>query len=165
MLLLGFRDVPERNDVGAFSRAKWSDKFKTVFDITDPEFKTFYDRFLGLAKYRRNPAAHGNTNTVFDFYLNGARHKLSVLIMDSRLSMHWHDQSINFDLLDSFLKLLKTHASTKNIFAYISEGFNVSFLPDTLSMNDEITTMPKRELRDYFKYEHRRYDDASNMDW
>jgi hypothetical protein len=119
VLFLGFRDVEERSDVGALSRAKWSDKFKTVFDIADPEFKSFYDMFLGLAKYRRNPAAHGNTNTVFDFYLSGARHKLSVLIMDNRLSMQWHDQSINFDVLDSFLKLLKTHASTKTIFAYI----------------------------------------------
>ncbi len=165
VLFLGFRSIPERKDVGTFTRLKWSEKFKLIFDINDPDFKRSYDHFVGLARYQRNPAAHGNTNTVFDFYLTGARHKISVSISEHHVSLPWRDQKTNFETLEAFLKLIKSHASTKNIYLYISQGFNVAFLADGLSEHDLIVSMSHSNLKEYIDYMHRMSDDAANMDW
>lgn len=165
VLFLAFRNIPGRKDVAGFSRMKWNEKFKLVFDIKDPEFKNFYDHFIGLARYQRNPAAHGHTNTVFDFYLEGARHKVSVTITEERVALPWRDQGVNFATLESFLRLIKKHRSTKNIFMYINAGLNVSFMKTSLSENDQLVGMSSKELRAYINYTLRVYDDMANMDW
>jgi hypothetical protein len=87
VLFLAFRYIPERENVERFSNLKWSEKFKKVFDINEPEFKDIYDKLIGLAKYKRNPSAHGGTYTVFSFYLEGARHKISCTLNDKSVSV------------------------------------------------------------------------------
>lgn len=45
--------------LSAFLRFTWSEKFKRVVDITDPDGKAVYDLLKRLADENRNPAAHG----------------------------------------------------------------------------------------------------------
>jgi len=51
--------------------AEWKQKFKTVFDISDPESKRYYDELLELRREVRNFAAHGafgKNGEAFDFH-------------------------------------------------------------------------------------------------
>lgn len=163
VLFLAFTNVPDRQNVNLFLKKKWSEKFNTVFDLNKPEFNEIYLHLKGLARYRRNPAAHGNTNMAFSFFLEGANHKMSILLHDREMINAWLLEEKNFDVLDSFVRLLNKDAKTKNIFAYIKAGLNVNFCSP--SRNDEIANMKKNEIVEYLKFQLRRSDDMANMDW
>lgn len=165
VLFLAYRNIPERKDVASFSRLNWSDKFKCVFDIMDPEFGDIYTHLIGIARYRRNPAAHGYAHTVFDFYLKGARHKISASLNERDVSLRWNDQTGNFEAMESFLKLIKKHKTTRNIFAYIQTGLNISFAASSLPENDRVARMSLAVVREHIEYMIRLSDDMGNMDW
>lgn len=165
VLFLGYRKIEERYDVAKFTNLKWSDKFKLVFDLKESEFKKIYDDLIVLARYRRNPVAHGFSKIVFNFYLEGARHKISCVLSDKDVITEWHKSLEKFNVTDSFLKLLETHSSTKNIFKYLVHDFNVSFEKEALAVNDSIVEMNEEELDEYIEYMSQIYDNSANMDW
>lgn len=165
VLFLAFRNIPERKNVDKFSGLPWSDKFKKVFSIKEAEFESFYNEFTGLARYKRNPSAHGGSYTVFDFYLDGAKHKFSCSLNNNKVSIKWRNRENNLSVMDSFLELLQNHPSTHSIFTYIKSGLNVSFKKESHQMNDEISNMTKDDIDQYVHYMIGRYNDALNMDW
>lgn len=165
VLFLAYINVPENGNVGSFASLKWSEKFKTVFDLNESEFKSIYDKLIRLAKNRRNPAAHGGTQTVFSFYLEGAKHKISCSLNDKVITFKQNSQQEDFDAMQAFLKLVKTHPSTRSIFLLIESGLNVSFSKDSLATNNMIAGMSKNEVEEYIDMTIRQYDDMANMDW
>lgn len=46
-------------DAMRFLSSRWSEKFKTVVDISVPECKSAYDRLVHVAETHRNPRSHG----------------------------------------------------------------------------------------------------------
>lgn len=165
VLFLAYRKIPDRNDVAKFSNLKWNEKFKKVFDISLPEFKKFYDSFYGLARYKRNPAAHGYAHTSFSFYLEGAQHKISCMLNNKNVAVQWQDQVDNFIIMESFLNLLNVHSTTKNVFMYLTAGMNVSFGKKELAKNDVIAGLSDKKIKEYVDSMVRSSDDAANMDW
>lgn len=165
LLFLSFRNIPERENIEKFLHLKWGEKFKKVFDINEVEFKDIYDKLMGLAKYKRNPSAHGGANTVFNFYLEGAKHKVPCTLHDNSISIRWNSPEDNFGVMKSFLKLIRKHTSTRNIFAYIEAGMNTSFTKKGSIHNDEISLMSNYEIKKYIEYMSRMYDNHANMDW
>ncbi len=165
VLLLGFKDIPERNDIASFTRLIWRDKYKKVFDLNVTDFKGIYDHLISISKYKRNPSAHGFTDTVFNFYLKGARHKVNIGLSDNELALQYNNQENNFEVYENFLALLRSHDSVKNAFAYIEAGLNVSFIPSALKEHDEVNNMSDKELEEYIHFLLSRYDDMANMDW
>lgn len=133
--------------------------------MNEPEFKDIYDKLTGLARYKRNPSAHGGAYTVFSFYLEGARHKISCTLNDKSVSVQWDNQEDNFSAMKSFFKLISTHPSTQSIFVYIKAGLNISFSKQKNTHNDMISRMSNQEIQEYIEYMTRMYDDMANMDW
>lgn len=166
VLILAFRNLPERKNVRDFASKKWQEKYKTVFDLRDKNFKDNFDYLVGLAKYKRNPGAHGftdKTHTNFYFYLKGARHRIPVSLYGHEIIAGWQNFTLNFKKLDNFLKLLHEHNSTRRIMAYLDTSLNVSF--GTYSAYDELLKCSDDEFEFRLRYLVDQSDNLTNMDW
>ncbi|MFZ7121220.1 MAG: hypothetical protein ACOWWH_09745 [Eubacteriaceae bacterium] len=166
ILVLAFRDIPERKNVKEFAQKSWQDKFKIVFDLSQKEFKENYDYLLGISRYKRNPSVHGlfdKLHTIFYFYLPSARHRVSVGLYDKEILLRWRNEKLSFEKLDAFLELLSKHESTKRIWRYIMDaGLNVTFGKD--AENLDVFSFDE-EFEEYLKYLVYQYDNMANMDW
>ncbi|MCG2718454.1 MAG: hypothetical protein L6408_06450 [Nanoarchaeota archaeon] len=164
VLFLAFRDIPERNKIKEFAQKKWRDKFKLVFDLDQKEFKENYDYLFGISQYGRNPRVHGlldKLHTIFHFYLPQARHRISVGLYGQDILLQWSNVELNFDKLDAFLKLLKSHSSTKRIMSYLDTGLDVGFGKHA----QDLDSFSDKEFIQFLEYRVRESDDLANMDW
>ncbi len=165
ILFLGFKDIPSRSEIEKFAKKKWHEKFKLIFDITEPAMLKTYESLFGIAAYQRNQSAHGYPKTTFEFYLEGARHKIPVALTEKHIMLRWGNQETNFASMDSFLKLLRRNKTTRNVFEYIHSGLNVSFFKDSLAENDAINIFTKNDLNGYLEHQQMMSDNMGNMDW
>lgn len=167
ILGLAFTNTPEKFNFEDFSRKKWQEKFKIVFPLNVPEFRDYYNKFIDLAKYRRNPTAHGHLDkayTIFNFYLPEASHRIPMGLYNREL-VHSLKKEDNLTLLKSFIKLIRTNKTTKRWMLYLDRGFDVYYEKGELGEYMHFMKSSSRDVKEYLEYLSRMEDDLGNMDW
>lgn len=167
ILGLAFTNAPERYEINTFAGKNWQDKFKLVFPLKNPKFTYFYNKFVNLAKYRRNPTAHGHLDklhTIFHFYLPEARHRIPMGLYDRELFFELKKED-NLDILVSFLKLIRQSGETKKWLSYLDRGFDIYYEPQVLLEYQAYIQLTHQQAKDYLNWQSRLEDDMSNMDW
>lgn len=167
ILGLAFTTSSEKYNLESFSKKTWQDKFKHVFPLTDPEFNDCYNKLVNLAKYRRNPVAHGyldKTYAIFHFYLPEAEHRIPMGLYDRELlfKLKHHE---NLSVLEDFLRLVRTNKQTKKIMWYLEMGFDISYAKDSFKEYEKYMHTSDREAKEYLKYQAHLEDNFANMDW
>lgn len=168
VLALAFTNNTYRNNLLGFTKLKWHEKFKMVFDINNPVIKKYYDYLRDLAKFRRNAVAHGYLDasyTSFSFYFEPAAHRIPVSIYDGEVLSKWKDIEVNVSQLDDFLKFIRNFKTTVNMMRYVDTSFDISFDKDGLLEYQTINALSRKEMDDYLELSIRRSDDYANMDW
>jgi|SRR3989344_1786432 len=167
VLGLAFTNSSEKYNLERFSRKTWQDKFKVVFSLKNTTLNDYYNKFVDLAKYRRNPTAHGylgKANTIFYFYLPEARHKIPMDLYDRELVFNL-EKDENLSMFASFLKEIRKIKESKKWMRYLDSGLNVSYDTESLKEYEHLMKSSEQEIRSYIEYQARLSDDLGNMDW
>ncbi len=167
LLGLAFTNSPQRYQLEKYSKLNWQDKFKEIIPINDPEFNACYNNLVNLAKYRRNPTAHGyldKTHAIFHFYLPEAAHRIPMGLYDRELFYRLKSGE-NLKVLEDFLQLVKKSKLTKKIMWYINAGFDVFYESDSFKRYQEYMNLSDAGAKEYLEYEGRIADNNANMDW
>lgn len=169
VLFLPFSKSSHASDPHNFIRKlNWSQKFKEVFPITDPDFRQLYDYLHELADHRRNATAHGyfdKLNTNYSFYFEPAKHRIPFSVYDGKIVEKWQDKALNFKKLDSLLPLLAANPKTKNAYKYITGEFDISFAQKDVKQYRRLQKMSEEDADEYIKHESEVRDAYANMDF
>jgi hypothetical protein len=104
--------------------AVWSEKFKSVFDLSrDAAARRLYEKLIALRERNRNPISHGNVqkdgkSLYFHFPAGAISCQLSSTVAEQSNSItklsesKFKDLCAFFDELDTFLKLVQLNSAT-----------------------------------------------------
>lgn len=169
VLFLPFSKSSHIKDPHNFIRKlNWSQKFKEVFPIAEPDFKQLYDYLHELADHRRNATAHGHfdkLNTNYSFYFEPAKHRIPFSVYDGKIVEKWQDKAVNFKKLDSLFTLLATNPKTKNTYEYIISDFDISFDPKSIKQYQKLVKMSDKKAGEFIKHETNVWEAHANMDF
>jgi len=150
----------------------WSDKFKFVCKLSDPECKVIYDDLLKLKKVVRNPMAHGGVENKWNsLYIHmpdiGELPACFSAIKESiRFDFVPFNPAKHNDVCDVFDKTDELLSSGNRYFGfrYAKSGMNVAFNPDWVSHYNEAMTS-KQNFEEFIEYVCKLSDDYDNVDF
>lgn len=163
---------PEVDDLEDFVGKRWSDKFRTVFDVSVPgKPKVFLDRLLSVADEYRNTYAHGG----FDkrrgaFLIHFAGGAMPAVLNDIRERRRFdffpiQEPSLNSitELFDAFDAWLHSGPAAFGM-RYAAAGYDVPFDQDHLDEAHQAMGS-NEEFDEWLANLGHRIDVMTNMDW
>lgn len=158
------------DDVAKLAEADWKTKFKSSFDLTDPESKLHYDSLLGLRAQIRNFMAHGafgKNREAFSFHSGaGAVPVLLTHRQHHRYSFTGHagfDEDSAILQIEHFILHLWSgsrqparrylESTLPSILSYVTDKTYVKAMHSTEAMDELVTYLNDQS------------DRAANMDW
>ena len=173
ILLLPFVNYDRtKHDLVRLMGSLWSEKFKTVFDLTtNTTAKTLFDRLVILRERYRNPVSHGNFQkdgkSLFFHFPSGAIscHLSSTAAERSDSIMKYDEPGYEkicalFDEVDAFFET----GSAQFGYRYARSGLDVAFDEKSLA---KYKTAARDEdgFDDFLEHESYIADMHANMDW
>jgi len=173
VLLFAFTGFcPQTHDLSAFMRAKWSAKFKKIFDCANDRKAEQVFHALTTVKTRfRNPLSHGGFEDghTFHFHLPG----LGAVPM----TMSEYKRSVHFSLTpireESFQEICLTLDSVDHFLdygimripmLYVKSGLDVAFDKRTIAEYQD-ASKSEADMEAYIGAIAWQTDQAANMDW
>ncbi|MBV8924389.1 MAG: hypothetical protein JOZ74_03365 [Bradyrhizobium sp.] len=159
-------------DVSELAKADWSEKFKSVFDLTEQASKEFYDKLIAIRQVIRNFVAHGafgKDGEAFQFHSGAGAVPLMLPHHSNkrRVKMTGHlvfDHADALATIDLFIGHL-WHGPRVPARLYIQEGQLPVILTYAARGTYEAAMQSIDEMRDLVDHLSREFDRAANMDW